>query len=227
MSRIKVLVLMVALAPGLVSGAAVAQGVAPGGGIANTTGIGNGLGPPGGTGPHYPNATPQPTLPAPPPPGGYGAPLRPPAISIGKPPSYPQPTEPFGPPVSRTSAEVLRLPEAPASNLTFLDGCWRSDVFQYGHQGIATYCFDGKGTGRFLYRRLDQPAYFCRGSTQASYAGRVLRLHNVDTTCSDGDHRYPADLDCAPGGDGPAQCSGRGDTPAGSKTWTVRLHRTR
>src|SRR6185312_11597549 len=126
MSRIRVLALLVALVASFASGAAVAQGVAPGGGIANTTGIGNGLGPPGGTGPHYPNATPQPTLPSPPPPGGYGAPLRPPTLSTSRPSSYPQPTEPFGPPVSRTSTEVLRLPEAPAGGLAFLDGCWRS-----------------------------------------------------------------------------------------------------
>ena len=122
---------------------------------------------------------------------------------------------------------MLRLPEAPAGNLAFLNGCWRSDVFQYGHQGVTTYCFDDKGGGRFLYRRLDQPAYFCRGSTQARYAGRVLRLRNSGTTCSDGDNRYPPELECAPGGDEPAQCSGRGETPAGPEAWTVRLHRAR
>jgi hypothetical protein len=226
MPRMALLALMVAAASGP-AGSALAQGMAPGGGIANTTGIGNGLGPPGGTGPHYPNATPQPALPAPPPPGGYGAPLRPPTVRTARPPSYPQPTDPFGPPPPRMSGETLRLPEAASGDLTFLDGCWRSDVFRYDHQGVATYCFDEKGTGRFLYRRLDQPTYSCHGSTRALHVDGMLRFHNRHTTCSDGDDSYPANLDCTAAADAPARCSGHGDGPAGLQTWTVRLHRIR
>ncbi len=206
---------------------AVGGGVAPGGGIANSTGIGSGLGAPGGTGPHYPNGTSQPILPAPPPPGGYGTPLRPPSISTARPPSYPQPHDPFGPPLSSASSEPFRLPEAPTADLSFLEGCWRTDVFQYSHQGVSTYCFDGKGVGRFLYRRLDQPTYSCQASTRASYVGTQLRLHNSGTTCSDANDSFPANLDCSRRGAEPAHCSSRVDTPSGSETWTVRLHRTR
>jgi hypothetical protein len=230
MSKTAILATLLALALGVTGTAALAQGVAPGGSIGNSTGIGSGLGGLGGTGPHYPNGTSQPTLPTPPPPGGYGygAPLRPPTISTVRPPSYPQPQEPFGPAVSSASPTPLRLPEAPTDDLSFLQGCWHTDVFGYSHQGVSTYCFDAKGVGRFLYRRLDQPSYSCQASTKASYVGQQLRLHNSGTTCSDGNNTFPANLDCSRSGDEAAKCSGiMANTSGGSDAWTVRLHRTR
>ncbi len=225
--------IMLALALSLTSTAALAQGVAPGGGIGNTTGIGSGLGTPGGTGPHFPSGTTQPTLPPPPPPGGGLAPLLPPpTISTTRPPSYPQPTDPFGPPASSASTSSvtmppLRLPETATGDLSFLKGCWHTDVFQYSRQpGVSTYCFDANGIGRFLYKRLNQPSYSCQASTQASYVGQQLRLHNSNMTCSDGSKTYPANLDCVGNSGDAASCRSTAET-SGGETWTVRLHRSR
>ena len=205
---------------------ALAQHVAPGGGIGNSTGIGSGLGGViGGTGPSYPNGTTAPTLPAPIPPGGYGGALStPPAGSAARPSYYPQPQEPFASTAPRSPSTLpLSLPEQPSGDLSFLKGCWRSDVFQHaGHPGTSTWCFDEKGTGRFLYTRQDQTDYFCRGPAQADYAGQQLHFHLSATTCSGKNDSYPADLDCQEGGDG-AQCGTLGDSAGPA----VRLYRVR
>ena len=224
-----------ACAFGVTATTTLAQGVAPGGSIGNSTGIGSGLGGViGGTGPSYPNGTTQPTLPPPPPPGGgITAPRPPPSITTARPPSYPKPLDPFGPATSNATGSsgaprpLLQLPERLTGDLSFLKGCWRSDVFQLAHEpGVATYCFDGKGDGRFLYTRLDQPGFFCRASAQAGYLGADLRLRIFATTCSDGSE-YPEALDCSRGAGDAAQCSGTATTVAGSDTWTVHLHRSR
>jgi hypothetical protein len=210
----------------LVGVPALAQGVAPGGGIGNSTGIGSGLGGViGGTGPSYPNGTTVPTLPASPPPGGYSiAPSAPPAGSAARPSYYPQPQEPFTSTAPRAPSTLpLSLPERPSGDLSFLKGCWRSDVFQHaGHPGTSTWCFDEKGIGRFLYTRQDQTDYFCRGPAQADNAGQQLHFHISAVSCSAKNDAYPADLACQEGGDG-AQCG----TPGDSAGPAVRLYRVR
>ncbi|MBS0521556.1 MAG: hypothetical protein JSR90_22865 [Proteobacteria bacterium] len=223
-----------ALAAMLAGAMASAQTIAPGGSIANTTGIGSGLGDPRGTGPHYPNGTTQPVLPPPPPPGGNDPPLTPtPRLSTVKPPSYPQPTAPFGPPVSgpsgaAASAPLLVLPESPTGDVSFLAGCWRTEPFRYAHQtGVTTYCFGANGSGRFLYKRLTQLDYSCAATAQASYRGPQLRFHSSDMTCSDGSTAYPADLDCSRGVDATATCVATAETATGRETWSVRLRRAR
>lgn len=207
---VAILALGLMVAGAQVPASCLAQGVAPGGGIGNSTGIGSGLGGVIGTGPSYPNGTTQPSLPAAPPPGGYGGPapstLAP--SSIGQPSHYPQPREPFDGATPRVPAVSLSLPERQTGDLSFLKGCWRTDVFRYGeHPGTSTWCFDDKGAGRFLYTRQDQPGYFCRGPAQAGYAGQALRLHDVKTDCSDSRDKGPGGLDCHPSGEA-AQCSG-------------------
>jgi hypothetical protein len=199
----------------------MAQGVAPGGGIGNSTGIGSGLGGViGGTGPSYPNGTTQPSLPPPPPPGGYGGPTAsPPAALTGR-SYYPQPREPFDATTPRVPATPLSF-DRPAADLSFLKGCWRTDVFQHAqHAGVSTWCFDDKGAGRFLYTRLDQPSYYCRGPAQAGYAGELLRFHDVKTDCSNSGDKGPGDLSCRAAGEA-AQCSGAGSTQI------VHLYRVR
>ena len=205
-----------------------AQGVAPGGGIGNSTGIGSGIGgPPGGTGPQYPNGTTPPPVPLPPPPGGAPVPLlrTAPVPLIARPSTAPQATapqasEPFAPSLPRLPSTVpLRLQEGPVDDLAFLKGCWRTDVFQHtGHAGITTWCFDGKGSGRFLYTRLDEPGYFCRGPAHAGYADRQLRFEALQASCSEEADVGPGDLACSAHGDA-AQCSGTG--------WTGRVYRVR
>lgn len=220
---------------GLTGPTVFAQGVAPGGPIGNSTGIGSGLGaPPGGTAPSYPNGTMHPTLPPPPPPGGGLAPSGPPSsISTTKPPSYPKSLDPFGPAASSVASrseawnQLLQLPERPIGDLSFLKGCWRSDVFQLAHEsGVATYCFDNRGSGRFLYTRLNQAGFYCRAVAQAKYLGAELRLQISATTCSDGS-MFPDSLDCSRGAGATAKCSGMAITAAGSESWTVHLHRSR
>jgi hypothetical protein len=221
---------------------AFAQGVAPGGPIGGSTGIGSGLGGVvGGTGPSYPNGTTAPPSPTAIPPGGLppvghfdtapGAPNPRGTINVPSVRStahYPQPQEPFSISLpqpreaagaSAASAPVLKLPPEATADPAFLDGCWHTDLFRYGAantSGVATYCFDGKGVGRLLYRRVSDASYFCRGPAQASYDGQRLHIANTDTSCTDGDRSYPATLDCAKAADGTARCSGQ--------AWTVQLH---
>jgi hypothetical protein len=223
MPRITIVAAMIAGAVAFADATALAQGVAPGGGIANSAGIGSGTGVTG-TGPRYPNGTPPPVLPSPAPPGsGGGATAPPPAITTFQPSLAPQPRTWSGrmPP---PATEPLMLPDQPTEDLAFLRGCWRSDVFQYEQQaGISTWCFDGKGVGRFLYTRLNQPNYFCHAQAQAGYEGQVLQLHSLTASCNEGGDLAPEYLACQPGGGQTAQCSGNpsAQNPAGS--WTVRL----
>ncbi len=234
--------LLLSFAASMVTSAAMAQGVAPGGPIGGSTAMGSGLGGVvGGTGPSYPNGTTAPPPPASIPPGGLppvghfdtapGAPN--PRGTVDVPTvrptgHYPQPQEPFSTSLpqpreaagaSAASAPVLKLPADASADTAFLDGCWHTDLFRYGAantSGVATYCFDGKGVGRLLYRRVSDASYFCRGPAEASYDGQNLHIANTDTSCSDGDRSYPATLDCAKAADGTARCSGQ--------AWTVQLH---
>jgi hypothetical protein len=210
----------------LVSAGTHAQGVAPGGPIGGSTGIGSGLGGVIGTGPSWPNGTnqaPQPSIPSVPP-GGYGHP----APSFASPPAmrpspYPQPGEPFASTAYRLPAAIpLMLPESPASNLAFLRGCWRSDVFAHAqHPGSTTWCFDDKGIGRFLYTRVDRTDFFCHAEARADLGSGELHLRSVKTSCDDGTAAAPAGLTCRDGIEG-ALCNGdAGDS------WTVRLYRIR
>lgn len=114
---------------------AFAQHVGPGGPISNSLGFGSGLGGViGGTGPTYPNGTIQPALPTPPPPGGGYAPVSAlPPIVTAQPQSYPKRFDPFGP-TSGSGSLSLKLPEAPSGDLSFLRGCWRTDVFRLARE---------------------------------------------------------------------------------------------
>ena len=234
--------LLLLFAASTMTTAAMAQGVAPGDPIGGSTAIGNGLGGVvGGTGPSYPNGTTAPPPPASIPPGGLppvgrfdtapGAPNPTGTInvpSVGSTARYPQPQDPFSTPLpqpreaagsSASSAPVLKLPSEATADTAFLDGCWHTDLFRYGAantSGVATYCFDVKGVGRLLYRRVSDASYFCRGPAQASYDGQRLHIANTDTSCTDGDRSYPAALDCDKAADGTARCSGQ--------AWTVQLH---
>ena len=223
MPRLTVLAATLALSLQIGVASALAQGVAPGGGIGNYTGIGSGLGTPLGTGPSYPNGTTQPTFAPPPPPGGGSAAptQRAPTLSTIRPPSYPQPRAPFESSPRQPATVPLSLPETPLGDLSFLKGCWRTDVFQQAqHAGTTTYCFDEKGAGRLLYARQDEPEYFCRGPARAGYEGQVLRLRGENASCSDGGSA-PDALDCRPSGD-TTECTG---TAAGGGK--VRLYRVR
>jgi hypothetical protein len=221
----------------LAAGSASAQGIAPGGPVGGSTGIGSGLGGVvGGTGPSYPNGTTAPATPTAIPPGG----LPPvghfdsarPSLSTPSVPAAPsrylQSQEPFSTPLPQpreaagstaVAAPVLRLPALSGADTAFLDGCWHTDLFRYGEAktaGVTTYCFDGKGSGRLLYRRVSDASYFCRGPAEATYDGQTLHITHPDTGCTESDRAFPTALDCASANDGTAECRGQ--------AWTVRLH---
>ena len=223
------LAFLAALLPLAVIGPAAdanAQGVAPGGSIANTTGIGSGLATQGGTSPSYPNGTTQPILPAPPPPGGGPSAIAPPALS--RPSSAPPAAYSFESRPRKPAVVPLELPATPDSNLTFLRGCWRTDVFKHGEQvGLSTWCFDAKGEGKILYTRINQPDFFCHGPAAARYAATELHLQSQALACSDGSSIALGELDCRRNGGEGVRCSGGVPTATLSERWTVGLYRVR
>ena len=161
---------------------------------------------------------------------------KPPQVAVAPPPTPPPappkavaPTPPPAPPAStrRPGDDRLRLPQSPTNNMSFLQGCWRTDPFRHerGQQqaGVSSYCFDAGGNGQLEWRRGRTA---CRTRAQARFEGSVLRLRDADTTCNDGSHWYADQLTCQRGADDVAQCSGssRGGT-FGPTTWTVNLHK--
>jgi hypothetical protein len=209
---------------------ALAQGVAPGGPIGNSTGIGSGLGGVvGGTGPSWPNGTnqaPQPSY-TPLPPGGGGTTTAPtpPAVTTTTQPNY------YSPPGSsydyhrrKPSTVPMTLPSQ-AANVSFLKGCWRTDVFRYeGHNGLTTWCFNETGVGRVLYTRIDQADFSCNAQAQASYAAGRLYLQSMASTCSDKSGLALGDLSCRQNGE-IVQCSGSLPARGPGETWSVGLYR--
>lgn len=233
MHRLRIATAVIALAFAGIP--AHSQGVAPGGGIGGSTAIGSGLGGVVGTGPSYPSGTNQ--APQPPtysvPPGGYASPApsstyAPPSASsasppsVGVAPSYSQPSEPYPPSSVRPPAALpLVLPEKPNGSLVFLKGCWRSDIFPDGpRKATVTWCFDEKGSGRYLYSRTDQGSFYCHGLVQARWNGQKLDLSSANPICDDQSIKVPSTLTCGDGTDG-ALCTGAGTT------LTVRLFRVR
>ena len=124
----------------------------------------------------------------------------------------------------------LRLPKGPTTDLSFLQGCWRTDPFRHHSQqsspGISEYCFDANGRGSFIFRRGGMT---CRTAAQGRYEGTVLRLRDANTTCSDGTTWYQDRLDCTVGADSVAVCRGEASSGlfGGLNRWTVNLHRVR
>lgn len=138
-----------------------------------------------------------------------------------KPPEKPKPPEP-----------VLKIPEKPTNDLSFIKGCWRTDPFKHRPTqpdfGISTYCFDEQGNGRLEFKRQGKADYVCRPTARARFSGGNLVIQDSDTNCSNGDPWWADHLTCRRDADGVALCSGYADGgPGGRDEWTVRLHRVR
>ncbi|MBX9946018.1 MAG: hypothetical protein K2Y40_18230, partial [Reyranella sp.] len=150
------------------------------------------------------------------------APTPPPAA-----PKQAAPTPPPAPPAQtrRPGDDRLRLP-APTTNMSFLEGCWRTDPFRHERTqtqpGVSSYCFDASGNGQLEWRRGRTA---CRTRAQARFEGAVLRLRDADTTCNDGSRWYADQLVCQRGADNVAQCSGNSRSAFGPVSWTVNLHK--
>ena len=149
--------------------------------------------------------------PAEPPP----APKPPPQVATAPPAPRPQPND-----------GKLRLPSAPTSDYSFMQGCWRTDPFRHevmqSQPGVSSYCFDSSGYGQLEWRRGRTA---CRTSAQARFEGSMLRLRDSDTTCNDGSHWYADSLVCQRGADNVAQCSGISRGAFGPTSWQVNLHK--
>jgi hypothetical protein len=135
----------------------------------------------------------------------------------------PKPTPPA--PARRPGDDRLRLP-SPTSNMSFLQGCWRTDPFRHERNqpqpGVSSYCFDANGNGQLEWRRGRTA---CRTRAQGRFEGAVLRLRDADTTCNDGSRWYADQLVCQRGADDVAQCSGSSRGAFGPTAWTVNLHK--
>ncbi len=153
-------------------------------------------------------------------------PARPQQTAALKPPPPPPP-----PPKPEPPSPVLKLPDKPTEDYSFLKGCWRTDPFRHSpthDPGISSYCFDEKGNGQLEFRRPGHPGYVCRAPAQARYEGQQLRIRDADTKCTDGSQWFADNLECRRGADNVAQCSGKASNGRGGiDTWTSRLNRVR
>jgi hypothetical protein len=116
---------------------------------------------------------------------------------------------PDRPPAETKPGDVLKLPDKPTNDYSFLKGCWRGDRFQYTPRhppGNHTYCFDDKGNGRLVFRW--QSGVTCEAPATARYEGDTLRITDADATCSDGSRWTQDRLVCRAGAGNVAQCSG-------------------
>ena len=123
----------------------------------------------------------------------------------------------------------MRMPERPTTDLSFLEGCWRTDPFRHfsgqGDSGVSTYCFDRNGRGTLVYRRGNRS---CRAPAQARYdPGGALRIVDADSRCDDGSPWGQDRLNCRQSSGGVAVCSGEGTNPGSGRLdqWSVNLHR--
>lgn len=161
---------------------------------------------------------------------------KPPQVAVAPPPPAATPTPPPAPPKTvapkpppaparRPGDDRLRMP-APTNNMSFLQGCWRTDPFRHASNqaqpGVSSYCFDANGNGQLEWRRGRTA---CRTRAQGRFEGAVLRLRDADTTCNDGSRWHADQLICQRGADDVAQCSGSSRGAFGPTSWTVNLHK--
>jgi hypothetical protein len=120
----------------------------------------------------------------------------------------------------------MRLPSAPTSDFSFMQGCWRTDPFKHETiqitPGVSSYCFDASGNGSLEWRRGRTA---CRTRAHAVFNGPNLALRDQDTTCNDGSHWYADQLVCRRGADNVADCYGRSQGAYGPAAWIVNLHK--
>ncbi|MBV8392468.1 MAG: hypothetical protein JOY81_04725 [Alphaproteobacteria bacterium] len=150
---------------------------------------------------------------------------KPPQVALAPPPPKPAPAPPPQPPRS-PSDKRLRLPSNPTNDMSFLQGCWRSDPFRHERTqlipGVSSYCFSASGAGQLEWR---SGRLACRTRAQARFEGSTLALRDADTTCNDGSHWYADSLVCQRGADNVADCSGQSTGAFGPVRWTVNLHK--
>lgn len=150
------------------------------------------------------------------------------ALKPPPPPPPPPPPKPVEKPKPPEPSPVLKMPDKPTQDMSFLKGCWQTDPFKHdpsrAYTGVSTYCFDERGNGRLEYK---SPVNTCRPSARARFSGTELMIDDSDTICVNGGPWTADHLVCRRAGDGVAHCSGRSSSNGTPTAWTVRLHRVR
>jgi hypothetical protein len=119
---------------------------------------------------------------------------------------------------------ILKLPNAPTTDLSFLEGCWQTEPFKHkpsqASPSVSTYCFDQSGKGWLE----NSQSLFCRPQAEARYTGDELTIKDSDCPPS----WFADHLTCRRAADGTALCSGESQIPGQVPyKWTVRMQRMR
>ena len=119
---------------------------------------------------------------------------------------------------------MLKLPNSPSTDLSFLQGCWQTEPFKHkpsqNSPSVSTYCFDQNGKGWLE----NSQNLFCRPQAQAHYMGDELTIKDSDCPPS----WFADNLICRRSASGTALCSGEAQIPGQAPHhWTVRMQRVR
>jgi hypothetical protein len=119
---------------------------------------------------------------------------------------------------------MLKLPDGPSTDLSFIQGCWRTEPFKHkpsqNNPSISTYCFDQNGKGWLE----NSQNLFCRPAAEARYVGNELTINDSDCPPS----WFADHLICRRDVDGTALCRGEAQIPGQPPhQWTVRMQRMR
>jgi outer membrane biosynthesis protein TonB len=136
---------------------------------------------------------------------------KPAAKPVPKPDPKPAPAPKPKPRYSQ--GEELRLPDNP-SDLSFLEGCWKTDAglrnSSTGQPIFDIYCFDGKGHATERtdeYDNKGRKKQTCTATATATVTGGRLRMRDTGSRCPDGTRYNRVTVQCEPRSGGAAQCN--------------------
>ncbi|MDR2459342.1 MAG: hypothetical protein LBE38_00960 [Deltaproteobacteria bacterium] len=131
----------------------------------------------------------------------------------GGPPELSQslPTEPPKPKIQNSP---LELPQDEESGLSFLEGCWESEMGliddRTGMPVSYRYCFDTAGNARIIVEEKDSSGKvlnICNATGVAKLESGVLTIQDSGAMCLDGESGYvPTLVTCKAGAQGKADC---------------------
>ncbi|MDR1080176.1 MAG: hypothetical protein LBQ79_04275, partial [Deltaproteobacteria bacterium] len=122
----------------------------------------------------------------------------------------------------------LEFPED-ATDLAFLEGCWKSDA---GLMNSATrqpifciYCFKADGTATVRVDELNRSGRLkqtCRATATAKLEGGKLRIRDTGAKCPSGTNYVRDTVLCSPSKNGAAECTLQSD---GADKYRTRITR--
>ncbi|MDO5538253.1 MAG: hypothetical protein Q4F72_12095, partial [Desulfovibrionaceae bacterium] len=112
------------------------------------------------------------------------------------------------------SGEQMNIPEeaAKANDLSFLEGCWRSNTGLVNQDGIAVtteYCFDARGEGTRSLIETGPEGLRCSGPATARFSQDSLQIEAEEAVCSDNRNTYVGQSVVCTGSGSATICSGR------------------